>query len=127
MRSGPISPSRLLLVHGWGVGAAELAPLVDALGEGARCAAPDLPGFGARGDDEGPWGINRLSSEIAGWCAEGGSDDPPFLLGLGLGALLALAVMADEDAPAIQGLVLVSGTCSFLERPGYPEGQLARL
>lgn len=96
------------LLPGWSLGCGPLRPLAEAIG--ARLL--DLPGYGERpaSDD--------FAASVAAYAVE--LPDGATLAGWSLGALLALAVAA--HAPEKVGrLVLLAGTASFVQRPGWPQ------
>ncbi|MBI4741141.1 MAG: alpha/beta fold hydrolase [Betaproteobacteria bacterium] len=106
----------LALVHGWGLGSAAWAPVVDALAQHCRVHLVDLPGYGEAGTDAGADFGNLARRLIASL--------PPgvTLCGWSLGGMLALqaALLAPEH---IARLVLVAATPSFTQRADWSAGQ----
>jgi pimeloyl-[acyl-carrier protein] methyl ester esterase len=102
----------LLMLPGWGLGRGPLAATAEALGG----TLIDLPGYGATpaSDD-----FDATVGAIAERLAPGTT-----LAGWSLGALLALAVAARTPAK-VGKLLLIAGTASFIQRPGWPDGMPA--
>lgn len=54
----------VLLLHGWGANKESLAPIFNMLKENFHVVAPDLPGCGASGEPDTPWGVTDYSEFI---------------------------------------------------------------
>ncbi|WP_436763386.1 alpha/beta fold hydrolase [Streptosporangium sp. V21-05] len=84
--------NRVLLLHTLGGNARTWAPVVDAGADPARFLAVDLPGHGAHGED--PFDLATAVTSVHAALDECGPA-PVHLVGSGLGALVALRVLAD--------------------------------
>lgn len=115
--------SPLYILPGWGLGQGPFESLVSLL----RQQMPErpirllnLPGYGDTPFTADP---ETAVSQLAD-CIEPGST----LLGWSLGAMLGLMLAARTDTP-LASLMLVAGTASFVQRPGWeaamPPAQLA--
>lgn len=94
----------VLLLHTLGGNARTWAPVVDAGADPARFLAVDLPGHGVRGED--PFDLAAAVTAVHAALDECGPA-PAHLVGSGLGALVALEVLA--DAPHRLASLLLAG------------------
>jgi pimeloyl-ACP methyl ester carboxylesterase len=100
----------LVLLHPLGsTGALSWAPLAEALrGAGYRIAAPDLPGHGTSRDRSFTW---ESASATVRAAAERFAPEKPVLVGLSLGAAIAIYA-AQREPTRFAGLVLTgAGAC----------------
>lgn len=114
-----MSEPQIVVLPGWSIAGAALAPLVRELGPGAR--ALDLPGQGTRRDQAMPATLDELARII-----ERDLDDDVVLVGWSLGALVALAIAAAARRRAL-ALVLVAPTPKFVAATDWPHGADAAL
>ncbi|MER5648074.1 alpha/beta hydrolase [Streptosporangium sp. NPDC002524] len=96
--------NRVLLLHTLGGNARTWAPVVGAGSDPARFLAVDLPGHGAHGED--PFDLLTALTSVHAALDECGPA-PAHLVGSGLGALVALRVLA--DAPHRLASLLLAG------------------
>lgn len=104
----------IVVLPGWSIAAAALAPLVRELGSGAR--ALDLPGQGARRDETMPATLDGVARSIE---RDLGDDD--VLVGWSLGAMVALAITA-AGRRRPRALALVAPTPKFVAADEWPQG-----
>ena len=95
----------IVLVHGWGAGAATWSAQLTSLADEFRVLAPDLPGFGST-----PPLPHSDAAGFAGALRElvdGEGLDDLLLVGWSMGALVALEYATRFDCHALAGLVIV--------------------
>ena len=110
-----------LFVHGWAMNHSVWQPLLDKLPDWIDARAINLPGHGLR-QNELLSDFRSLSDDLAEQCVAFKKDNQPLILvGWSLGALPCLQVAIDQ-LPQIDGLMLVSSTPCFVNRPGWMEG-----
>lgn len=98
----------LALIHGWGLGSAAWAPIVDSLAQSCRVHVIDLPGYGGQPADNADF--TATAQALLDSLPDGVT-----LCGWSLGGLLALqaALLAPHK---IAGLILAGSTPSFIQR-----------
>lgn len=113
-RWSEVDPPRavILALHGFNDHGAAFAAISDRLNEGGFLLyAYDQRGFG-RSDHAGRWpgkGVLAADARLAlKLLRERHSELPIFLLGESMGAAVAMLVMAEADAPALDGLLLLA-------------------
>lgn len=106
---------QLILLHGWTMRGASMAPLATAL-PGFDCVAPDLPGHGAAGySADVPGAVAMLGDLLA--------DAPPCLLvGWSLGALVGWRWLADHGPGPVRGMVSLDMSPRPMPAPGWDFG-----
>lgn len=99
------APSRgtVVLLHGGNVANWMWAPQLPALTD-FDVLALDLPGFGARVDETWP-GLAGAADDVVARIRSYGVDEPAHVVGLSLGGVVALHVLARHPAAAASGLV----------------------
>ncbi len=104
--SAPLAP--LVLLPGWALGRGPWQATAEACSGVIR----DLPGYGGT-PDEADFGraVAQLAADLA---------PDTVLCGWSLGAMVALACAA-RFPEKVGRLVLVAGTASFVQRPGWPD------
>lgn len=105
----------LVFIHGWGLPAAALDPLREAMHCLRGSVAQNLPGY----DGEGMIPEYDLSGVVANIMDT--IEDPVTLIGWSLGGTIAM--QAALDYPEwVHKLVLINATPSFIEREGWASG-----
>jgi pimeloyl-ACP methyl ester carboxylesterase len=95
----------IVFLHGGNVANWMWDPQVKALGD-YRILTPDLPGFGSRAAEE--WtGLAATADAVATFIAEHAGPDPVHVVGLSMGAVVALHLIARH--PGVAASALVSG------------------
>lgn len=112
-----IDPSgrQLLLIHGWGFGAAVWQPLIDQLPNDCPVNAVSLPGYAADADDtvmDMPAVIETLAAELL---------PATVIVGWSLGGLLALE-LARRRPDRVRALGLIASLPCFTRRAGWAAG-----
>jgi pimeloyl-[acyl-carrier protein] methyl ester esterase len=107
--------SDLVLLHGWGVGAAVLSPLAAELARSARVHVANLPGYGGS-QEITRWDVDVLADAIA-------AAVPPHVAvaGWSLGGQVALAWALRHPAQ-VRRLVLLATTPRFARGAGWEHG-----
>ncbi|GAA4019415.1 alpha/beta hydrolase [Allokutzneria multivorans] len=111
----------LVLLHGGNVANWMWEPQLPALAD-RLVITPDLPGFGARVDEDWP-GLDAAADDVVARATEHGIDGPFDLVGLSLGAMTALRVLVRHPERVRSALV----TGALLERLGAGTRLTARL
>jgi 3-oxoadipate enol-lactonase len=93
----------IMLLHGVGSGPSAWQPQIGALADRFHLAVPDL--FDSAVAPE-PFSFQRLCGTLAGWMREP-PDSPVHLVGLSLGAMVALRLAADH--PGVTASLTISG------------------
>ncbi|WP_086827606.1 alpha/beta fold hydrolase [Allokutzneria sp. NRRL B-24872] len=117
--SGAARP--LVLLHGGNVANWMWEPQLPALTD-RLVITPDLPGFGARVGEDWP-GLDAAADDVVARVTELGVDGPFDLVGLSLGAMTALRVLARHPGRVRSALV----TGALLERLGVGTRSTVRL
>jgi pimeloyl-[acyl-carrier protein] methyl ester esterase len=106
----------LVLLHGWGAGAAVWGEFAERLAQHVRLHVVELPGYGGGGIANEPYTLPAL-------CARLSAQMPPrsAVCGWSLGGQLALqwAALAPQQ---VQQLALLATTPCFVERADWPHG-----
>ena len=110
---------KLILIHGWGLGASVWAPVSALLRENFDLELIDLPGYAP--GDQPIADFREAAKSIAASLPEN-----TCICGWSLGAMLALQI-ALHSPNTIKGLILVGATPSFTQRPDWPDAQAATL
>lgn len=98
-------PGTIVFLHGGNVANWMWDPQVKALGD-YRVLTPDLPGFGARNGED--WlSLSRTADGVAAFIAANAGPGPVHIVGLSMGAVVALHIAARY--PELAESVLVSG------------------
>lgn len=111
-------PDTFVLLHGLGIASRMVAPLATRLARHGTVLAPDLPGFGARSDEE-PLSLPDQARVLA----DRFGDQRVTLVGCSLGAQLAIRVAASVGR-SLRALVLASPTVDRHRRSWW--SQLSR-
>lgn len=92
----------LLFLHGWAMNGAVFDDIAARLGAGFDCHAPDLPGHGARAQDEPSLArcVDVLHAALDGL-------DRPIVVGWSMGAAVAWRYIARHGTQALGGLVTI--------------------
>lgn len=112
------SEQQLLLIHGWGFGAAVWAPLVEMVGADVKVVTPSLPGYDGRSVAPAA----DMENVIA--VLSQGLTSPAVVVGWSLGGLLALE-LAQRHPGRVRALGLVACLPCFMYGPGWPAGWTA--
>lgn len=94
--------TRLVFAHYLGGSARSWVPLVDDLGAGFACVAPDVPGFG----NTPPPAVPSLDT-YADWLIAAAGGEPWWAVGHSMGGKIALAA-AVKRPPGLAGLILIA-------------------
>ena len=106
----------LVLLHGWGLGAAAWECVLPALAERFRVHRVSLPGYDGSADDGGDF--RQTASAIAQVIPAGAT-----LCGWSLGGMLAMAAAALDSNSAPSRLVLVGTTMRFVQDGDWTAAQ----
>jgi pimeloyl-ACP methyl ester carboxylesterase len=85
----------VMVLHGWGSRALDMAPLVACLATEYRVYAVDLPGFGFSPPPPEPWNVTRYAEAMAELARAEGIDNGLCLIGHSFGGRIALRWAAD--------------------------------
>lgn len=96
----------VVLLHGWGASAASLGGIAEALRDGFRVFAIDLPGFGWTSPPPVAWGTRQYAAHVEAFMESSGISSAS-LLGHSFGGRIALAVAAQRPS-RVRRLVLVA-------------------
>lgn len=109
-----MTPRRCLLLHGWSMGGATMAPLAAELAaEGAVVECPDLPGHGAEGYPATFAGAEAMLRDLL-------SDGRPrILIGWSMGALIAWRWLAAQPEAPVTAMVSLDMSPRPLPAPGW--------
>lgn len=110
----------LVLLHGWGVGAAVWRTLSDELAQRFRVHAVELPGYGASSGCS-PYTLERIAEILAA-----GLPQRCLVCAWSMGGQAAL-VWAGTVPQQIERLALIATTPCFATRPGWPHAMEAGL
>lgn len=105
----------MVLLHGWGSNGDVWHGLRLGLGTKRLIAAPDLPGYG---DTDAP---SRYTADTLSRILARRYKEPCLVCGWSMGGMMAIA-WAEAFPETVRGLVLVSVTPSFIQRPGWLHG-----
>jgi pimeloyl-[acyl-carrier protein] methyl ester esterase len=111
----------MVFVHGWGMHGGIWGDLPARLADRFRVTVVDLPGHGRSRDVPDPYTLETLAGAL-GQCIPG----PATWVGWSLGGLAVLKY-AQRAPLAVQKLVLVGTTPSFVQRPGWRPAMTAGL
>jgi pimeloyl-ACP methyl ester carboxylesterase len=104
---GPAGAPPLLLLHGWGSSAQNMAPLANALSS-HRTHAVDLPGHGASPPPPEPWGVPEHATLLHTYVQDE-IQGPVAVIGHSNGGRIALYMASTADfSDVIDRLVLIS-------------------
>lgn len=103
--------ARLILLHGWTMRGAAMAPLAEAL-PGFDCDMPDLPGHGDR-----PGATVDDAVEMLGGLL--GSAAPCVLVGWSLGALVAWRWLGENAPGPVRGMISLDMSPRPMPAPGW--------
>jgi pimeloyl-[acyl-carrier protein] methyl ester esterase len=103
----------LVALHGWGQTRAGLAPLAEALADRCTVVTLDLPGYGARRADPGPFDYARYADEVAAVVRATVGDEPFTLLGWSMGGSVAATYVKRRLLPLPARLVMLAATPRF--------------
>lgn len=106
----------LLLVHGWAMNSAVMAPFAEELARDFRVLSLDLPGHG-RSTAARPWTLDELADRIAERLPES-----VIATGWSLGGLLALRLAA-RHPQCVRRLTLMAASPRFVTAQDWPEAQ----
>jgi len=122
LRSGEGSP--VLLLHGSPDSASEWRPVMDALGSGAACFAPDLPGLGASDEPPSSFDYSRAACEafLEELVGTLGIDRPLVLVVHDIGGVLGIP-WAARNLPRLRGIV-ITNTVVFERFPWFGIGRI---
>lgn len=112
--------SKLVLIHGWGLGSSVWAPVSAMLGQDFDLELIDLPGY-VPGAMDTARDFRKIAKTIAAKLP-----DQAIVCGWSLGAMLAMQV-AVHLPNAIKGLILTGATPSFTQRTDWPHAQAASM
>ncbi|GIG71293.1 alpha/beta fold hydrolase [Phytomonospora endophytica] len=119
-RSATTAPP-LVLLHGGNVANWMWEPQLDAVAD-RLVLTPDLPGFGTRVGEDWP-GLDDVADDVVARATENGADGRFDLVGLSLGAVTALRVLARHPGRVRSAML----TGAPLARPGRGVRLVARL
>ncbi|MEH6471468.1 MAG: alpha/beta fold hydrolase [Halopseudomonas sp.] len=110
----------LVLLHGWGMSSDIWDSWLPSLEQDYRLLLVDLPGLGrSRFEIDQPYSLDALVEQIIGGIAPM-LTQPALWLGWSLGGVVA-AQIADRCPEQVEGLITISTTPCFVQRPGWPD------
>ena len=110
--TGPVDGEVVLFLHGLGGSRTAWGPQLFALGaKGFRCAAWDMPGYGASAKPSAPLTFELLTDAVAVWINALGIDEA-HVVGLSFGGMVAQHV-ALRHPPVVRSLALVGTSSAF--------------
>jgi non-heme chloroperoxidase len=98
----------VVVLHGWCLNRGLWMYLEEHLLARHRVVSPDLPGFGASQDLDGPYDLDRYVDDLDALLAELGLE-PVVIVGFAFGAAVAMGLAARQEGPnpRASGLVLI--------------------
>lgn len=125
LRWGEPHAPRLFLLHGWMDCAATFQFVVDALGDGWQCIAPDWRGFGDSQWNEAGYYSPDYLADLDALLEHYSPDQPATVVGHSMGAMIA-GLYAGVRPERVARLVLVEGFGLPDARPAEAPGRYAR-
>ncbi len=111
----------VLFLHGWAMNGAFFQDVIDRLGDGFDCHAPDLPGHGANLSDDAS--LDRCVELIEQWVEP---LDRPILVGWSMGAGAAWRYVARSGTSKLRGLATIDMSPRILPDTDWQLGMLGQ-
>lgn len=116
----PVPKPSVVLLHGWTMEGSIFDNVIDLMGDGFACHAPDLPGHGERQDNV-PVSIDGCADFVTGYLAAHGIERP-VLVGWSLGAMVAWNLTRRYRQIPLKGIVAIDMSPKIVNGPHWHLG-----